>query len=89
MSGNSTEAVDPRLREALDGVIDLDAERARLTKSLAAAEKELAGTTGKLGNEQFLSKAPEAVVAKIKARQELAVAEVERLKAKLVALGEK
>ena len=82
-SGTATVAIDT------SGTVDVEAERKRAAKDLAAAEKELAGTTGKLGNEQFLSKAPEAVVAKIKARQELAVAEVERLKAKLVALGEK
>ena len=69
------------------GTVDVEAERKRAAKDLAAAEKELAGTTGKLGNEQFLSKAPEAVVDKIKARKELAEAEVERLQAKLEALG--
>ncbi|MFT3714865.1 MAG: valine--tRNA ligase [Gordonia sp. (in: high G+C Gram-positive bacteria)] len=69
------------------GTVDVEAERKRAAKDLAAAEKELAGTTAKLGNEQFLSKAPDAVVAKIKARKELAEAEVERLQAKLEALG--
>ncbi|MBM7368418.1 valine--tRNA ligase [Gordonia hydrophobica] len=81
-SGTATVAIDT------SGTVDVEAERKRAAKDLAAAEKELAGTTGKLGNEQFLAKAPEAVVTKIKARQELAIAEVERLKAKLVALGE-
>ncbi|MFC0315094.1 valine--tRNA ligase [Gordonia phosphorivorans] len=68
------------------GQVDVEAERKRAAKDLAAAEKELAGTTGKLGNEQFLSKAPDAVVAKIRARQELAEAEVARLSAKLAEL---
>jgi len=79
-AGTATVAIDT------SGTVDVEAERKRAAKDLAAAEKELAGTTGKLGNEQFLSKAPDAVVAKIKARQELAIAEVERLKAKLAAL---
>nr|WP_202927229.1 valine--tRNA ligase [Gordonia desulfuricans] len=69
------------------GTVDVEAERKRLTKDLAAAEKELAQTTAKLGNEQFLSKAPDAVVAKIRGRREIAVEEVERLKAKLASLG--
>ncbi|MDN5758931.1 MAG: valine--tRNA ligase, partial [Tomitella sp.] len=42
--------------------VDLDAERRRLTKDLAAAEKELSGTTAKLGNDAFLAKAPVEVV---------------------------
>ncbi len=54
------------------GTVDVAAERKRLEKDLAAAQKELAQTTGKLGNEAFLAKAPEAVVEKIRARQQLA-----------------
>ncbi|MGB6245229.1 MULTISPECIES: valine--tRNA ligase [Gordonia] len=80
-TGTATVAIDT------SGTVDVAAERKRAAKDLAAAEKELAGTTAKLGNEQFLSKAPDAVVAKIKARRELAEAEVERLTAKLAELG--
>ena len=68
------------------GQVDVEAERKRAAKDLAAAEKELAGTTAKLGNEQFLAKAPDAVVAKITARRDLAESEVERLTAKLAEL---
>jgi len=63
----------------LAGVIDLDAERARLTKAKAAAEKERDGLRGRLGNAAFVEKAkPEAVE---KARADLAdkTAEAERL----------
>lgn len=63
--------------------VDVAAERKRLEKDLAAAQKELAQTAGKLGNEAFLAKAPEAVVDKIKARQQLAAEEVERITARL------
>ena len=69
------------------GTVDIDAERKRAAKDLAAAEKELAQTTGKLGNEQFLAKAPDNVVAKIRQRQQVATEEVERLTAKLASLG--
>ncbi|MEV6275027.1 valine--tRNA ligase [Nocardia sp. NPDC051832] len=68
------------------GSIDLDAERRRLAKDLAAAEKELAQTTAKLGNEAFLAKAPENVVDKIKGRRDVAAAEVDRIKARLAEL---
>ncbi len=69
------------------GTVDVAAERKRLEKDLAAAQKELAQTTGKLGNEAFLAKAPEAVVEKIKARRQLAAEEVERITARLGGLG--
>ena len=41
------------------GTVDVAAERRRLEKDLAAAQKELAGTTAKLDNEAFLAKAPD------------------------------
>lgn len=68
------------------GTVDVAAERRRLEKDLAAAQKELATTTAKLGNEAFLSKAPENVVDKIRGRQQLAGEEVERITARLAAL---
>ncbi|GAA2154690.1 valine--tRNA ligase [Kitasatospora kazusensis] len=70
----------------LSGTIDVPAERKRLTKDLAAAEKEKAQTTAKLGNEAFLGKAPDDVVAKIRGRQEAAEADIARLTAQLAAL---
>ncbi len=71
------------------GAVDLDAERRRLEKDLAAAQKELAGTTAKLGNEAFLAKAPEQVVDKIRTRRDVAAAEVERISARLAELSGK
>jgi valyl-tRNA synthetase len=68
------------------GTVDVAAERRRLEKDLAAAQKELATTTAKLGNEAFLAKAPENVVDKIRGRQQLAGEEVERITARLAAL---
>ncbi|OKH81246.1 valyl-tRNA synthetase [Mycobacterium sp. ST-F2] len=68
------------------GTVDVAAERRRLEKDLAAAQKELAQTAGKLGNEAFLAKAPEDVVAKIKARQQLAQEEVDRINTRLAGL---
>ncbi|WP_024793316.1 valine--tRNA ligase [Tomitella biformata] len=71
------------------GTVDVEAEKRRMTKDLAAAEKELEGTAAKLANEAFLAKAPDVVVDKIKARQTLAGEEVERLTARLAELGGK
>ncbi|MEV6604751.1 valine--tRNA ligase [Kutzneria sp. NPDC051319] len=70
------------------GTIDVAAERKRLAKDLAAAEKELAQCDGKLNNPAFVDKAPAQVVDKIKARREAAVADIARVSARLDALPE-
>ena len=69
------------------GSVDVEAERRRLEKDLAAAQKELAQTTAKLDNEAFLAKAPADVVDKIRGRQQLAREESERIGARLAALS--
>ncbi|WP_419197562.1 valine--tRNA ligase [Microbispora hainanensis] len=68
------------------GAIDVAAERKRLEKDLAAARKEQAQVTAKLGNEQFMAKAPEDVVAKVRRRAEQAAEDISRLEAQLAAL---
>jgi valyl-tRNA synthetase len=70
----------------LSGAIDVAAERKRLAKDLAAAQKEKAQAEAKLGNEAFIAKAPEAVVGKIRGRLATAEADIERLTAQLAAL---
>ncbi|MGC0363312.1 valyl-tRNA synthetase [Rhodococcus sp. 27YEA15] len=71
------------------GTIDLGAEKKRLEKDLAAAQKELVTADNKLANEAFLAKAPDAVVDKIKGRRQVAVEEIERITARLKELGDK
>jgi len=66
--------------------IDIGAERRRLEKDLAAARKELAQAAAKLDNEQFLAKAPEAVIARIRDRRVVAEADIARLEGQLAAL---
>ncbi len=70
------------------GVFDVAAEIARATKDLAAAEKEVADCGRKLGNADFLAKAPAAVVDKIRARADKATQDVTRLTDRLTALRE-
>jgi valyl-tRNA synthetase len=67
--------------------IDVAAERARLGRDLAAARKELEQADKKLGNPKFVERAPAPVVDGIRARRAAAVADVERVTARLVALG--
>lgn len=70
----------------LSGTIDVAAERGRLSKDLAAAEKEKQQAEAKLGNEAFLAKAPDNVVDKIKGRLSKAEADIARIQAQLDAL---
>ena len=70
----------------LSGTVDVAAERKRLQKDLGVAEKELSQTEGKLGNEAFIAKAPAPVIEKIKLRRETAVADIDRITARLAAL---
>ena len=53
----------------LEGKVDLSAEKARIEKEIAAAEKELAGVTRTLSNEGFIAKAASAVVEGKRARK--------------------
>ena len=70
------------------GAIDVAAERARLGKDLAAAEKELVGTEAKLANPKFTDRAPASVVEDIRGRRETALADIDRLRARLAGLPE-
>jgi valyl-tRNA synthetase len=53
---------DMRLLVPMKGLIDVDAERARLDKQMVKVSAELAKANGKLSNEKFVSNAPPAVV---------------------------
>jgi valyl-tRNA synthetase len=81
-----TTANGVRVELDLSAAIDVGAERARLLKDRAAAEKEREVNAGKLGNPAFTGKAPEAVVAKVRDRLAAAEADLERIDAALAAL---
>ena len=72
----------------LAGLIDLDAERARIGKEIAKAESDLEAARRKLANPQFVDHAPAAVVAEHRQRQADAEAKVAKLREMLDALGE-
>ncbi|KQN73979.1 valine--tRNA ligase [Devosia sp. Leaf64] len=57
----------------LAGVIDIGAEKTRLEKEVTKLDGEITGVDKKLGNEQFVAKAPEEVIEEQKARREAAV----------------
>jgi valyl-tRNA synthetase len=71
----------------LSSSIDVGAERVRLGKDLAAAQKDLAVNEGKLGNIAFTDKAPEPVIAKVREKLAAAQQDIARIQAALDALG--
>ena len=58
----------------LKGVIDIAAERARLTKEIAKADADIKRVDAKLGNEKFVANAPDEIVEEEKAKRADAVA---------------
>jgi valyl-tRNA synthetase len=63
----------------LKGVIDLAAERARLAKEMAKCDADIARVDQKLGNADFLKRAPEDVVEGEREKREEAQARREKL----------
>src|SRR5690606_41933885 len=70
----------------LADVIDLDRERPRLGAELERIGMLLDAVEKKLGNEQFIPRAPEAVVAREREKAEVLRDQRDRLSAKLTAL---
>ncbi len=65
------------------GLLDLDVERERLSKELAQAQDEKQQVGQKLANQDFVSRAPAAVVEKERARLAAAQERIDRLEAML------
>ncbi len=64
----------------LKGIIDLDAERGRISKELSRLEGALKGVEKKLTNEKFVNNAPKEVVEKEKIKQKDWSEKIEKLK---------
>ena len=78
---------DDTIVYALDGIIDLDAERTRITKAIEAATKERDSLAGRLSNAAFVEKAKPEAVEKARSDHAEKAAEAERLQAALARLG--
>jgi valyl-tRNA synthetase len=71
----------------LGGIVDIAAERARLTKEIAKEEGEVKRVDAKLGNPDFLARAPEEVVEEQRERRDDSNARIGKLKEALARLG--
>ena len=71
----------------LQGAIDVDAEKARLSKAAAAAEKERDSLAARLANANFTERAKPEAVEKARSDHDAKAAEAERLRAALERLG--
>jgi valyl-tRNA synthetase len=67
-------------------LVDIEKERARLNKELANAEKQLQAQIGKLSNQNFVSRAPEAVVNAEREKAEKARALIAKLEESAAAM---
>jgi valyl-tRNA synthetase len=67
-SAKAVVGADVEILMPLAGLIDIGAEKARITKEIAKAEKEIGGLERKLANADFVAKAPEEVVAEQRTR---------------------
>ncbi len=72
----------------LAGLIDVEKETQRLSKELAAMEKDLQRVSGKLNNAGFLAKAPEDVIAKERAKSDELTGKIEAVKKRMAYLAE-
>jgi valyl-tRNA synthetase len=72
----------------LAAIIDVGAEKARITKALEKLRKEVGGLTGRLGNPNFVASAPAEVVAEVKANLALREEEQAQLTSALQRLEE-
>jgi valyl-tRNA synthetase len=72
----------------LEGLIDLDEEKARLQKSLDKLAKEMGGLKGRLNNPKFAASAPPEVVAEAQANLAARQEEADQLQAAMDRLAE-
>ncbi|HEY0149663.1 MAG TPA: valine--tRNA ligase [Allosphingosinicella sp.] len=71
----------------LEGVIDIEAERSRLSKALQAAEKERDGLAGRLNNPSFVERAKPEAVEKARADHAEKASDADKYRAALARLG--
>ncbi len=67
----------------LEGVIDIAAESARLSKEIAREEGEIRKVDAKFANVDFMARAPQDIVAENRERREASMTRIEKLRAGL------
>ena len=86
-SAKSIVGADIEVVVPLEGLVDLDAERARIRKEIGKTDKEIAFVEKKLNNPKFVDKAPAEVVEKERERLKEETTRKERLNEALEALS--
>ncbi|MBL8591030.1 MAG: valine--tRNA ligase, partial [Methylobacteriaceae bacterium] len=71
----------------LAGIVDLGAEKTRLARETKKLEGDIARIDAKLGNADFMARAPEEVVEEQRERRAEAAARIEKMQAALARLG--
>lgn len=72
---------------AMAGLVDVDAEKARLGKEREGLAKELAGVEGRLNNESFIGRAPVEIVEKTRKQAEDLRTRLEKIEERLQFFG--
>ncbi len=78
---------DAKIYIPMDELVDKKAELARLNKELEQVKKRLAQSEGKLNNQGFVAKAPEAVIEKVKGQAEKEREQIALIEAAIEALN--
>jgi valyl-tRNA synthetase len=71
----------------LEGIVDIGAEKARLAKEIAREEGEVKKVDAKLGNADFVRRAPEEIVEENRERKVEALARIDKMRAALARLA--
>ena len=77
---------DAKIYIPMEELVDKKAELERLNKELAQVQKRLAQSEGKLNNQGFVSKAPAAVIEKVKGQAEKEREQIALIEAAIAAL---
>ncbi|MDR3281409.1 MAG: valine--tRNA ligase, partial [Endomicrobium sp.] len=71
----------------LEGLIDINKEKARLIKEIVLAKQEIKATSFKLQNEKFVQRAPKSEIEKVKMRFSEAKLKIEKINENLKIFG--
>jgi len=74
---------DIEVHLSLEGLVDVEKEKASLSKEKENLEKFIGGLEAKLGNEQFVARAPEVLVSEQKGKLEEAKGKLQKIEERL------